>query len=402
MRRILASSAVLAGALVLASSASAGIHGGFNKPSNRLEIAFKIALFERAADPNGCYPAPTMLAADVRRKTKNRVKTAVTAGDGGVSRFGVVYVIRHGTNCDHIRLGYRASEGLYILDSDHGPVEPPGARKKNRRGSIRRLTGLTIASASSRLTGANQTKRLTVSCPRGTSSLGGGFTGSPPAGPPDGEGVYPHSFERLGVQRGYHVSTTMIDPTPSSTTPRQATVQAVCAHGLVPATPSPHRTVFVRPGQTRTVTASCPAGQFLFSGGFQRTDFRNPRLPDGGGDYITESRAVGPKTWQVTASAYGRFGGELTAVALCVGHGGPLLTEVSASTPVASGQSGTATTPTCPAGRQLVAGGFSENGSIQGFVSDGFVNRNGTWSASAYGFFGAVPTFTAYGYCLQA
>jgi hypothetical protein len=400
MRRILPPIAALAGLLIFASSASA-IHGGFNKPSNRLEIAFKLALFERAADPNGCYLPPTELAALIHRKAD--LKTAVAAGDGGVRRQGVVYVIRRGTNCDHIRLGYRAPEGLYILDSDHGPVEPPGSGgKRNRRGHIGRLSRISIATGSSRLSGPNETNRVTVNCPGGTSPLGGGFTSSPPPGPPDGEGVYPHSFERLGVQRGYHVSATMIDPTPSSTTPRQATVQAVCASGFSPAIPTPHRTVFVRPGQTKSVTASCPGGQVLVAGGFQRTDFRNPLLPDGGGDYITESRAVGPKTWRVTASAYGRFGGELTAVALCVGHGRPLLTEVSASSPVLAGQSATATTPACPAGRQLVAGGFSENGTNQGFVAGGSLNRDGTWSASAYGFFGAVPTFTAYGYCLRA
>src|SRR5262249_53477921 len=259
MRRILAPIAVAAGLLAFASSASAGVHGGFNKPSNRLEIAFKIALFARAADPNGCYLPPTQLAALVHRKSN--LKTAVAAGDGGVRRQGVVYVIRRGTNCDHIRLGYRAPEGLYILDSDHGPVQPPGSSgKKNRRGFIRRLTRISIASGSSRLSAPNETKRLTVNCPGGTSPLGGGFVSSPPAGPPDGEGVYPHSFERLGVQRGYHVSATMIDPTPSSTMARQATVQAVCAAGFSPAIPTPHRTVFLRPGQTKSVTASCPAG----------------------------------------------------------------------------------------------------------------------------------------------
>lgn len=400
MRRILLPLAALACLLIFASSASA-IHGGFNKPSERLEIAFKLALFDRAADPNGCYASPADLAATVHRKAN--LRTGVVPGDKAIHRQGVVFVIKNGTNCNHIRLGYLAPEGLYILDSDHGPVEPPGSHgKRNRRGHIGRLTGLTIATSTSRLSGPDDTKRLTVNCPGKTAALGGGISSSPPAGPPDGEGVYPHSFERLGVQRGYHVSATLIDPTPSSTTSRQATIQAVCANGFSPGIPSPHRTVFIRPGQTKSVTASCPSGQVLFSGGFQRTDFRSAGLPDGGGDYITESRAIGPKTWRASASAYGRFGGELTAVALCVGHGRPLLTEVSGSTPVLAGQSATATTPACPAGRQLVAGGFSENGTNQGFVSGGSIGRDGTWSASAYGFFGAVPTFTAYGYCLRA
>jgi hypothetical protein len=40
----------------------------------------------------------------------------------------------------------------------------------------------------------------------------------PPPGP-DGEGVYPHSYERLGVLHGWHVTAALIDPSPSRTTP---------------------------------------------------------------------------------------------------------------------------------------------------------------------------------------
>ena len=64
--------------------------------------------------------------------------------------------------------------------------------------------------------------------------------------------------------------------------------------------------------------------------------------------------------------------------------------------------SATATTPTCPAGRTLTAGGFSANGSQNAFFGDGSLDRNGTWSATGYGYFGPVPSFTAYGYCLKA
>ena len=39
--------------------------------------------------------------------------------------------------------------------------------------------------------------------------------------------------------------------------------------------------------------------QFLVSGGFQRTNFRSD-----GGNYVTESRAAGPKAWTVSGSAY--------------------------------------------------------------------------------------------------
>src|SRR3954453_12581413 len=152
--------------------------------------------------------------------------------------------------------------------------------------------------------------------------------------------------------------------TPSSTTPVAArpppgvvTVQTVCGRFLRPANPSPHATVFIRSDQTKSVTASCPKGQFLIAGGFQRTNFDST-----GGNYITESRADGPRAWRVTGSAFGGSGGgELTAIAYCVKHRGAILTEVSASAPIAFGATATATTPSCPAGLRLTSTGFTSS-----------------------------------------
>jgi hypothetical protein len=210
----------------------------------------------------------------------------------------------------------------------------------------------------------------------------------------DGEGAYPHSYERLGAQRGWHVNPVMIDPSPGQTTPREVTVQVLCGRGVVQSS-GPRKTVFLTPGQTKTAVARCPGKLKLFSGGFQRTNFRTP-----GGDYITESRAVG-NAWRVTGHAFGLFGGELTAMAYCARKKSLRLTEVSGSTTLAAGAFATATTPTCPPGQQLTAGGFSANGSQDAFFADGSLNPNGTWSASGFGFFGAAPNFTAFGYCLR-
>ena len=104
--------------------------------------------------------------------------------------------------------------------------------------------------------GANQKRRLTVRCPGQLVPLGGGMASSP--GPSaDSEGVYPHSFERLGVQHGYHSTVVLFDPSPASTTPRQVTLQAACARKQKHVTP-PHTTVYVSPGQTKTAVATCP------------------------------------------------------------------------------------------------------------------------------------------------
>ena len=133
------------------------------------------------------------------------------------------------------------------------------------------------------------------------------------------------------------------------------------------------------------------------SGGFQRTDF----LSDGG-DYVTESRAIGSNAWRVSAGAHGRYGGELTAIAYCIKSKGPLLTEVKATSDLPFGGSTEVTTPSCPPGRRLTSGGFSANGSHLAYFAGGWINGNGTWSIAGHGFFGAAPEFSAYGYCLQA
>jgi hypothetical protein len=131
-------------------------------------------------------------------------------------------------------------------------------------------------------------------------------------------------------------------------------------------------------------------------GGFQRTNFRGH-----GGDYVTESRAIGTNAWRATGHAFGAYGGELTAIAYCDKSKRPLLTEVSASTPLPAGTFATATTPGCPPGQRLTSGGFSANGSQDTFFAGGAFTNEGTWSASAFGFFGPAPSLTAYGYCLR-
>jgi len=252
---------------------------------------------------------------------------------------------------------------------------------------------VTYAQRTFQLSGANSKQRLTVRCPGRLVPLGGGMTSSP--GPDaDGEGIYPHSYERLGVQHGYHSTVVLFDPSAGSTTARNVTMQVACARKQKHVTP-PHKTVFVGPGQTKTAVATCPGRRHLFGGGFQRTDFVAR-----GGDYITESRAISGKSWSVTGRAFGGFGGELTAIAYCWHSKKPLLTEVSASTSVGTGQFATATTPSCPAGN-LVFGGFSTSPTGSSLFTNGFINTNGSWQASAYNHFGPSGTLTAYGYCLK-
>jgi hypothetical protein len=386
---------VLIGSLALAASAQA-IQGGFNKPTKRLEGAFKLVGVERAHRADGCYPSPSRMIELIRRK--RRFPVAAAAGFGGVNGTNVVYVIKRRTSCDRVVFATR-SQKFYVLDSDRGPVYVRGQGGGPNRDAIvgnrGPLRDISLASKSFRVNKPDVTDRLEVRCPGGRFPLGGGMTTNPAPGS-DGAGVYPHSYERLGVQRGYHISTIFIDLSPGDATPRQSTIQVVCGRGLVPTT-SPHKTVFIRSGETRTAIARCPGRRYLISGGFQRTNFRSP-----GGNYVTESRSIGGKVWQVTGHAFGAGGGELTAIAHCIKSKRPLLSEVAASVPLTGGQAATATTGSCPKGRRLTSGGFSFNGDQDALFAGGSINRNGSWSATGFPFFGPAESLTAYGYCLRA
>jgi len=240
------------------------------------------------------------------------------------------------------------------------------------------------------MSGADAKERLTVRC-GGKKQLpySGGMITDPVG--PNGEGVYPHSYERLGVQRGWHVTPVLYGGSSS----RSVTLQVVCGPRLGPVS-SPHSTVFVAPGQTRTAVATCPRGNRLLAGGFQRTNFVSR-----GGNYVTESRAASDRSWQVSGSAFGNFGGELTAIAYCLRSRVPLLSEVSSQTALPHEDSATTITSSCPPGATMVAGGFSTSPSGAALVSSAYFNPDGSWSATAFNEFGPDAALSAHGYCMS-
>jgi hypothetical protein len=397
--RLVPAIAVLAVALACSPSALARGGAGHNDPTKKLEDAFKIALYVRSVSSDGCYPPARQLAQKIAQ-TKRGLKVRVAGGVGGVKRRNIVFVLRHGSNCNKVMMALRASSGLYVLNSAQGTI-----RVQGRRGPrvVPGIPGpprsLTTVTKTFKMSAPDQLTRLEVLCPGGRYPIGGGMTVNTPPGI-DGEGVYPHSFERLGAQRGFHISAVLFDSNWSSTTPRSITVQAVCARGQIPQNPTPHKTVFILPGQTKTAIARCPGGQKLITGGFQRTNFASD-----GGNYVTESRAVGSNAWKVTGSAYigsgTTGGGELTAIAYCARSKRRILTEVSsAPAPVAQGTVGSATTPTCPGGLRLTTAGFALD-SRNGFYAGNSLDNGDTTTASAFGYFGPA-TLTAYGYCQRA
>lgn len=390
--------ALLAALFAFSSSAlAAGKGAGHNAPTRALEKSFSISLSARINSKKGCYPSERKLARMLAKKGK--LRTGIAGGPGSARERNVVYVLRKGTTCNGVRLALRPKRKIvYVMDSLKGEIRVLGRKRKGKdpaiAGNKGPLRDLFLASRTVRMKKPNRRIRHDIRCPGRTFPLGGGMVSTPGVGG-DGEGVYPHSYERLGAQSGWHITAWLADPSAGAKPFRDVTLQVMCARGLVPMS-SPHKTLFVKPRKgPRTITARCPRGQYLMSGGFQRTDF----LADGG-NYITESRASSPTSWTVSARAHGRYGGELTAIAYCVKAAAPLLTEVSANIPVPFFQAASVTTPACPDGRRLASNGFSFNGTHNAWYAGSTINGDNTSTASAFGFFGPADNLTAYGYCL--
>jgi hypothetical protein len=397
--RLILPVALLVAALAWAPGASARGGAGHNSATKKLENAFKIALYVRSVSKDGCYPPAPRLARKIG-KTKRGLRVGVARNAESIQRRDVVFVLSS-TTCNKVMMALRASSGLYVLNSAQGTIRVQGRRgPRINPGKPGPPKGVRIVSKTFKMSAPDQLTRHDVFCPGKAYPIGGGMFVNVPPGP-DGEGIYPHSYERLGAQRGFHISPVLYDASHGSTTTRTITLQAVCARGLIPQNPTPHKTVFIKPGETKSATARCPKGQQLITGGFQRTNFASD-----GGNYVTESRAVGSNAWRVSGSAFTGTeftgGGELTAIAYCVRQRSPILTAV-ASLPVTvpAGQNASATSPTCPDGLTLTTTGFSLDGR-NAFYAGNSLNDDGTTTANAFGYFGEDPSLIAYGYCLRA
>jgi hypothetical protein len=259
-----------------------------------------------------------------------------------------------------------------------------------------------LISDTTTLTSANDTPRKTVLCPKGNNKFKfpyGGSMFSTSTYESDGAGVYPHSYERLGVQGGYHVTPVYYDPAPdASSGPKDVTLQVVCGPEPGKLNP-PHKTEQVDPGQSKTHMVRCSGKRRLIGGGFQRTTFVGPiRGAPPSGDFATESFAASKNVWQVSGTAFGKFGGELTGIAYCRKKSN--LSSVEATTVVNPGQAASATTPSCPGKKQLVFTGFTTSplGSI--FYAGGPINGNQSTTGTGYNRSLAQALLTVYGYCL--
>src|SRR5688572_29408942 len=160
----------------------------------------------------------------------------------------------------------------------------------------------------------NESPRAVVECPGSLEPYGGGMYSVP--GPDiQGEGVYPHSYERLGRQSGFHTTPVLFDQTPAGLPvgnipgiigPRQGstrsytvTLQVLCTKKFGKVS-DPHDIALDVPyGTSVTLNAKCRKGTVLIGGGFQRAAFENE-----GGVYPRESRMISPTEWQATGTSF--------------------------------------------------------------------------------------------------
>ena len=179
-----------------------------------------------------------------------------------------------------------------------------------------------------------------------------GFLTSPAPGD-DGQGVYPNSYERLGQQRGYHITAALINPNQTQVVPRNLTLQVVCGKKIGKIS-DPHVVAQLDAGDgPKTLVAKCPKKQSLIGGGYQRSN----GVTDAG-VMTTESHRTSARTWQVVANDPGGFAGEAVSIGYCVRSKKPVVKELSGSVTVPSRATATATTPPCTGGK-LIFSGFS-------------------------------------------
>lgn len=238
----------------------------------------------------------------------------------------------------------------------------------------------------------NDVVRFETYCPRGMRPLGGGFRADPPVDPMGG-GAFPLAYERLGAQNGWHIDGVNVN----TAAKRNVTVQAFCATYKGPIKVIEKVLGFhLDSGQTKSVTAKCPGGTKIISGGYLSTDFSTPPPI---GVYIHESRAATATSWRITATALG-FGGDVNPIAYCRHSKKTLVKEVvSAPAAISAVGASTTTIASCPGGTQLSAGGWDASSGV--LAGDTYRTDNGAWSTTGVGFTSGGQ-ITGYAYCLAA
>jgi hypothetical protein len=151
-------------------------------------------------------------------------------------------------------------------------------------------------------------------------------------------------------------------------------------------------------GAVSTAVATCPTGTVAFGGGFSFAE-GDPQIAA-----IFESYRSAPESWTVSSLTGGPDVAAISAYAYCRSSTRQI-TEVSGTgaVPGGIGQTGSAAA-TCPAGSQLVAGGFRSTRTPMtrstSFPQTNIASSGSTWSVISLNNGSQPQTLTAYSYCL--
>ena len=240
----------------------------------------------------------------------------------------------------------------------------------------------------------DQSKVVTAKCKRGTKAVAGGFDSSLPD-PPPGEAIIPYKSVadkgRKWSSGGYNYAD-----------PGDLTSFAYCRDQKVKsrsnettlsgAGPAPY-------GETDTLTARCPKGTRVASGGFD-----SPK-PYAGADapaiFPFESMKTGKRKWRVSATNLGSAPGELVAQVNCHDRKGlktateELFIDMSGVHKVVA---------ECAPRQRVVSGGFDSSARPADppdttFVFSSHRVTKRKWEVEAIYFTAGTATLTAYAYC---
>jgi hypothetical protein len=153
-------------------------------------------------------------------------------------------------------------------------------------------------------------------------------------------------------------------------------------------------------GQVSTATASCSAGTAVIGGGFSvPVNSTNALL-------VFESYSTGIGNW--TSSAINLMGtGAVTSYAYCRSAPKPILDQAGTNTTPAGMGATASASAACPAGTQLIGGGFQTQFSLSpvtiALPQASFSTAPGTWTVTGINALGAGPDLiTAHAYCTTA
>jgi hypothetical protein len=234
---------------------------------------------------------------------------------------------------------------------------------------------------------ADEFDSVTARCKKGTKAISGGFQGDSNPDDPGSAAILPFMSRADGGRKwtsaGLNVGSA-----------GELTSFAYCRDQKIKRRSSQTE---LSGGETDTVTARCPRGTKVASGGFENPDFILGDF-DQTTIYPFESMKTGQREWSVSGTNIGNVAGDLVAQVNC--HEGKGLKTFDEELSITA-EGIHDVEAECGGGRRVVSGGFdySLEPSKIAFVFSSHKIGKRTWAVEAVDFEATPATLTAYAYC---